>query len=86
MDATPLLDVPEFMSGGWPGRLSLPAMSGVLDFTREHPSKTMMPPITSTCKATTINTTFETFMGSFRYSCCDLPAMAQTVFCSIIAN
>src|SRR5258707_205819 len=45
---------------------SLTAMSGVLVLDREHPSKTTIPPMTRTCRATTMSTTFETFMGSFR--------------------
>ena len=49
------------------GRLSLAAMSGVLVLAREHPSKTTIPPMTRTCSATTMSTTLETFIGSFRY-------------------
>lgn len=39
------------------------ATSGAL--AREQPSNTKMPPITNTCSATTINTTFDTFIFPF---------------------
>ena len=43
-----------------PGKVSLAVETGA--FAREQPSKTKMPPMTSTCSATTINTTLDTFI------------------------
>ena len=47
-DVVCVLNVPDAISPGCPGRLSLAAMSGALLLTREQPSKTTMPPMTRT--------------------------------------